>query len=337
MENTDKIAALNPQQCIRTASVIQPLRLKSDFYHRDYLNVDVEAETRFRMHFFAVAICHQTHTLFHPLLNIYGWDFIENVFAKLATGGDLLINPEFLNSASIEEIASRLAMAFTHSNDPAACSLDRLHERARLMQEASNILISKYSGKVSNIFSQAGEMLIYEKKGLYHLLSQMEAFADPKQKKSSFLIKLLEEDGLVKIKDPENFIPIMDYHMQRVLLRLGCVEIKDADLRKRILNRETLESDEPIRQLCIDAFKIIAEYSGHPLTKMNDFFWSLGRSCCNETTLCTHQVCSKSPCTFTEIVEVSDHSKCEFQDICFGAKNDTYRNLWQPVVETHYY
>lgn len=331
------IAALNAHQCRRVADAIKPLKLKKDFYSRPYLNVDTDEEARFRMHFFAVAICHQTHQLYHPVLNIYGWDFIEYVFVKLAQTNNDLLHPNFLRSASISGIASKLATVFSHSGDTEKCSLDRLDERARLMKEAAEFLSSKFDGKVSNIFERSKNYLISDGSGLYAQLSKMEAFADPQQKKSTFLIKLLEEDGLVKINDPENFIPIMDYHMQRVLLRLGCVEITDDTLRDKILHRSVLDTDEPIRQLCIEAFKLIAKGSGHPVTKMNDFFWSLGRSCCHETTLCTDKVCSKSPCTFTEIVEVSNHSKCVFQGICKGATVESYRKLWQPVVETHFY
>ncbi len=337
MEKNMNPVALNDRQCRLVAKAIKPLTLKKDFYNRPYLNVDAEKETRFRMHFFAVAICHQTHQLYHPTLNIYGWDFIEHVFVKLAQSNDQLLHPDFLKVTSVSEIASKLAAEFSHNGDVVKCSLDRLDERAKLMKDAAEFLCNKFDGKVSEIFKRSNNTLISDGDGLYAKLSQMEAFADPQQKKTTFLIKLLEEDGLVKIQDPENFIPIMDYHMQRVLLRLGCVEITDDTLRQKILDRTTLDTDEPIRQLCIDAFKMIAENSGHPITKMNDFFWSLGRSCCHETTLCTDKICSKTPCTFTEIVEVPDHSKCVFQEICKGATNESYRNLWQPVVNTHFY
>jgi len=337
MDINMKAAVLNAQQSYRVAQAIKPLKLKMDFYSRPYLNVDADEEIRFRMHFFAVAICHQTHQLYHPKLNIYGWDFIEYIFVKLAKTNNTLLHPNYLRSATISEIASRLSIEFSHSDNGIKCSLDRLDERARLMKDAAEFLSIKFDGKVSEIFERSKNYLISDERGLYAQLSQMEAFADPQQKKSTFLIKLLEEDGLVRIQDPENFIPIMDYHMQRVLLRLGCVEVTDDDLRDKILRRVTLSSDEPIRQLCIIAFKMIAEDSGHPVTKMNDFFWSLGRSCCHETTLCTDKVCSKSPCTFTEIVEVSDHSMCAFQEICKGATDESYRKLWQPVVETHFY
>jgi hypothetical protein len=165
----------------------------------------------------------------------------------------------------------------------------------------------------------------------------MEAFSDPLQKKSTFLIKLLEESALLKIKDHEHFIPIMDYHMQRVLMRLGCVEITDKQLHQQLIERTPINSDEAIRVACVDAFRIIADISGHPVTKMNDFFWSVGRSCCNETTLCKDKVCSKNPCTLTQIIKLNIHNFCIFEEDCKGYRDDNYRNLWQPLVDTHFY
>lgn len=329
-------AAINKERCAKVAQALRPLKLKEDFYHRPYLTVDKPEETRFRMHFFAVAICHQTHKLHHPGLNLYGWDYIEHVFVTLANDNSWLLDPDRLRCALTTDIANGLATAFSHTGNAADTTLDRLGERALLMEEAAHHLANTYNGLVSGIFERAHNKLCGQY-GLYMLFPEFEAFADPQQKKSTFLIKLLEEDGLVKIGDPENFIPIMDYHMQRVLLRLGCVEVEDEQLRRALVNHKPVSSDEPIRGLCIDAFKLIAGQSGHPVTKMNDFFWSLGRSCCNETTLCTDKVCSKSPCTFTQIVETGDHKTCIFQDFCPGAVDPDYRDIWQPIVDTHYY
>lgn len=330
------LAELDPEKCRLVAASIKPLTLNKNFYSRPYLNLDVPEETKFRMHFFATAICHQTHQLYHPGLKLFGWDFIEHVFIALAKNDHRLLKLQNLFTAEISEIESDLQSAFAHAQDPMVCSLDRLTERARLMKAAAGILMEKYDGQLNNLFKIA-EGRVAGPGGLYELLPDFEAFEDPQQKKSTLLIKFLEEENLIRIQDTENFIPIMDYHMQRVLLRLGCVAVVDKDYKRKIINRETLGSDEPIRGLCIEAFKIIAAESGHPVTKMNDFFWSLGRSCCNQTTLCTDQVCEKDPCTFTEIVEIGDHSRCVFQDICPGAVRESYRKLWQPVVETHYY
>ncbi len=86
----------------------------------------------------------------------------------------------------------------------------------------------------------------------------MEAFVDPMKKKSTIFIKLLEQGGLIEVKDPENYLPMMDYHMQRVLLRMGCVEITDESLTRALKEKRILTSDTEIRSKCCDAIKIIS-------------------------------------------------------------------------------
>ncbi len=333
----NNLLTINDDQCQKVAGIIKPLKLRKDFYQRPYLQLSLDMESKMRMNFFAVAICHQTHQLYHPGLDIYGWDFIEHVFFDLAKKNDPLLKPQWLKESAVDEIARHLARAFAHSPNIADCSLDRLEERAELMQDAAGVLIDKYDGQISRIFEMAELRLLNHNKGIYEQMPRFETFADPQQKKTTFLLKLLEESNLLAIADPENLIPIMDYHMQRVLLRLGCVEIVDSAYREKIATRQLLDSDEPIRSFCIEAFKRIAQLSGHPVTKMNDFFWSLGRSCCHETMLCHDHVCEKSPCTFTSIVAINDHSRCVFQEVCKGAESSDYRRLWQPVISTHYY
>lgn len=337
MKTKNTLVNLNEARCAEVAKIIGPLKLKHAFYNRQYLTLDVDRETQFRMNFFAVAICHQTHKLYHPGKDIYGWDFLEYGFVNLAKNKAQVLDPEFIDKADISAISRELAKAFSHSDTILDCSLDRLDERAGLMKNAAHVLLRDFNGQVSQVFQDTDNQLRNHTHGLYDLFLAFEAFADSQQKKTTFLIKLLEESDLIKIKDPENFIPIMDYHMQRVLLRLGCVEITDQKLRTKILQQKVLDSDEPIRSYCIEAFKLIAKLSGHPTTKMNDFFWSMGRSCCHITTLCHDHVCEKSPCTFNEIVELDDHSTCIFQPVCPGAKDENYRKLWQPVVKTHFY
>jgi hypothetical protein len=108
-------------------------------------------------------------------------------------------------------------------------------------------------------------------------------------------------------------------------------------LRRKLIDRSKLQSDEEIRKACINAFNIIAGISGYSVTKMNDFFWSLGRSCCNEKLLCQTGQCEKEPCTFFEIVDIKAHTECHFKSACKGYSDETYRSLWQPMVNTHYY
>ena len=328
---------VNQVKCSQIAAIIKNLRLRPEFCERKYLKVEAPRETLIRMHFFAVAICHHTYSLYHRNLDLYGWDFIEHVFAKLAKEKHPLLDTGFLAKARIKEIKTLLCQVFSTDNTSESCTLDRLEERAGLMKDAAVIITEKFADSLYGLFNKSEGLLLNNSKGLYEILPQFEAYADPQQKKSTFLIKLLIEAGLLNIHDPENFIPIMDYHMQRVLLRMGCVEIRNGDLRNKIISREQMPGDEPIRSACITAFRLIAAGSGQPVIKLNDFFWSLGRSCCNENMLCQSGTCEKSPCTFMQIVKIEDHSNCIFEIVCAGAKDESYRRLWQPVVQTHFY
>lgn len=328
---------LNKEQCLRIAEIIGQLKPHDDFYRREYLSFEADTETKFRVHFFAVAICHHTYSLHHPSLNLWGWDFIEHVFLKMAKQNAPILDPVAIEILSVRQISDQLKSWFAHDDNPDHCSLDRLDERAGLMMDAACFLVSGNNGLVAEIFNASEGFLFNDGKGLYEVLPKMEAFSDPQQKKSTFLVKLLMDSNLIKINDPENFIPIMDYHMQRVLMRTGCVEIVDPLFRQQLINRVRLLTDEPIRSRCIEAFKLIAKSSGKPVTRMNDYFWSLGRSCCNNSTLCCDHFCEKTPCTLRQIIEIDLHKTCIFEQVCPGAIAEDYRKLWQPVVQTHFY
>ena len=335
MEN--KPVNLNEALCRKIGQTVAKLSLRDDFYKREFLNAKLDEETKFRMEFFAVAICHQTHNLHHPGLNLWGWDYLEHAYLNIAKTNPKLIDPAFLTKISAEDLKTMLRPFFSPDSQPENCTLDRLDERVRLMFETSGFIMKKYKGLVGKMMKSTGQRLFNNGNGVYEIMVNMETFSDTMQKKSTFLVKLLEESELLNIQDPENFIPIMDYHMQRVLMRLGCVEIIDEQLHKQLVNRTPIESDAEIRSACIDAFNIISKVSEFPVTKMNDFFWSLGRSCCGETTLCREEICEKTPCTLTQIVDIKNHSRCIFESNCKGSTDNYYRNLWQPVIDTHFY
>lgn len=325
------------KQSIETGRLLKTLKLRKKFYHRPFLIVPAPLETRLRAFFYSVAICHQTYSLKNDELGLYGWDYLEHVFTQLMKQHDELLIPGAMLPANIAILSSRLAHLFSPDGLPKNTSLDRIEERVLFLINLDAFIDIHYDSSLVNLMKTADGKLVNGGKGFYEILSSTFAFSDPMKKKITFLLKLLEEAGMVIIKDKENFVPIMDYHMQRVLLRLGCVEITDAYLREKLMNHELLESDEEIRSACIESFKIISEVSGHPVTKLNDFFWSLGRSCCNEEPLCRFHRCEKEPCTFFQIVDLPEHTDCAFSSVCKGFADAGYRSLWQPVVETNFY
>ena len=336
MQKINKVT-VNIDQCKAIGEILQTLSIKPTVYQREYFLVDVSAEIKLRMFFFSIGICQQTHTLINKKLNLVGFNYLEKVFADLAKTDSELIDPFFVKNQTPGALSERFAEFFSETGDPKDCTLDRLDERSRLCIDMSQKLVEYYEGQVSVLTAQSQGYLV-GKRGIYQLLSDFEAYSDPFKKKSSLFVTFAHKAGIFAIQDIGNLIPIMDYHMQRVLLRFGCIEILDEQLRRALIKQEILSSDEEIRSASIDAVYQLACYSGHSVINIHDFLWPLGRSCCKEKPLCQHGCCDKTPCTFDSFVQLSSpHTHCLFEGTCKGSLKEDYRNLWQPLVETHYY
>jgi len=332
-----KPISINEKIVSNIAAVTRKLNIRDSFYKRDFLTIDVDRETKLRGFFFAVAICHQTHHLKNQLKGIYGWDYLEDGFVRLMRDFPEKLQPEWLVKRSLNEISHLLASTFSDSGLPEHTTFDRLEERAFLMKNAATYVQEEFAERFELLLDYTGSKLLNEGKGVYEFFPDMEAFRDPLQKKTLFLLKLLQDANLFNITDKEHLMPVMDYHMMRVLLRTGAVEIQDETLKAKLSQHALLDHDQGIREACAQAMKMVGEKSGHGVLKMNDFYWPLGRSCCAETTLCHDKVCVKQPCTFHEVADIHHHEKCVLQPVCKGAEDAEYRGMWQPVVQTHFY
>lgn len=327
----------NAEQCLKVGLRLKELPVRAQFLCRPFLKKTMPDETKAAMLFYAVAICHQTRALKSETMQLFGWEYIEDSFLKLAEINSWLLDPKAIIHADLSTIKNALAVAFSDHGLAEQSTLDRLGERSILMKDTSTLVLNEADGSFIKLLQQTNSFLINNGKGYYEILSKCDTFSDPMRKKSSFLAKLLMDAGLFSIRDNHHYIPIMDYHMQRVLLRLGCVEILSESLKKSLQNREPLPTDAPVRQACIEAINLISTASGTAKWQMNDYFWTLGRSCCDETTLCHDKHCAKHPCSFESIISVSDHKHCSFKQQCKGYRDITYRMLREPMVNTHFY
>jgi hypothetical protein len=333
----ENLVLVDTEKCHAISKLLPQLRIRPEFLTRPFLNHPLERETRLRMLFYSVAICHQTRSLKSKKHKLFGWDCIEKVFLELALGNSMLLDVDFLTMTDTESIAKHLLIAFSDDGTIQHSTIDRVDERANLLKELSNFIQNMFGGSFSSLLEEANGKLISHGKGFYETLGQTVAYSDPMRKKSSFLAKLLIDSKLFVISDSENYFPIMDYHMQRVLLRLGCVKVLDIDLAISLRNRIPVTSDQAVRNACIGAMQALISNSGVDPWVMNDIFWTLGRSCCNETTLCTDRCCMKDPCSFQAIIQIPDHKNCSFETTCKGFRDKQTRRLWEPIVETHYY
>jgi hypothetical protein len=328
---------VNEEQCARVADVLKGLKLRESHEGRDFVSLDADRETKLRVYLLISAICHQTRSLTSRKLRVQGWQWMERVFVSLAKQGSTLLDPAHLAAISVGELSRELAALFSDDGDPAHTKLDRLEERSRFMIEAAKLLVSEYGGKVSRLVDASEGYLLHNGGGLYERLEKLEAFSDPLRKKSSLFVKLLQDAGLFKAKDAGSLVPIIDYHKQRVLLRMGCVEVVDKELKRKLLGKERIDSDDDVRAASIDAARLISRLAGTSLTDATYVLWALGRSCCRGVPLCRAGKCELEPCTLMEVVELPSHKRCVFEKACKGATDDSYASYWEPVVDTHYY
>ncbi|MDO9512029.1 MAG: queuosine salvage family protein [Bacteroidales bacterium] len=327
--------ALNNLQIQKMSEVLRTLKFKSSFYERPFISERMQAEEKLRMYFFSVGICHQTYALAHPSLNLYGWDYLEYGFLNMIRQSPELLVPDFIHVSDFEKLKGSLSGFFTPAE--MECTLDRLDERVRLMKDMAAVLVDQYESSLGKLLSSTTHEQGVSVVELYSVLQKFEAYSDPLNKKSSFFIKLAVDAGLIRLQDPENLVPVMDYHMQRVLLRTGCVEIMDDTLAQSLRLRLPMTSDSIIREICVNASALIARKAGLNVLQMNDVLYLAGRSCCHEQTLCRSGSCEKTPCSLTRAVELDNHTACIFNDFCKAATDMEYHKFWQPVVETHYY
>ena len=328
---------VNEEQCKLIAEKLAPLNFRKELLQREYLTFPADRETKLRVFLYSAAICHQTHTLINRRKNIKGWNCIEFTYAGLGKTNSNLIDPAYLATLSPVELAEQLKPIFSEDGNPENCTLDRLEERSQILINISKKLNQEYHGKIENLLEKTENKLINQHQGLYELLEKFPAFGDPLRKKSMVFIMSTLDANLLILEDPENMVPVMDYHMQRLLLRTGCVEIIDPELKQTLQTKKLLKSDEEIRTACVEAVKLLCQFSNRNVLEMDNFLWSLGRSCCRDKILCVDKTCSKNPCTFNLFVDLPEHKSCLFESVCKGKDNEEYRRYWQPQVNTTHY
>lgn len=138
---------------------------------------------------------------------------------------------------------------------------------------------------------------------------------DPLEKKNLLLAMAMANrpEKFIEAKDFYNWLPVVDYHLMRVALRLGLVDLHKNEIdenEKRQFVSAEVEKD--IRTSVYDALIFLIRESGRGMPFIDELMWS-ARKYCPE-------------------MEEPDCSKCVFTNVC---KKRT--KLFQPVFRTTYY
>lgn len=328
---------INQHQCELIAERILPLRFRAVHAERPLISFSASLETKLRTYLLLTAICHQTYTLINRKKNLVGWNYLEDRFIAFGRSNSQLIDPKYLSTLNSEELSNQLRILFTEDSGSEKCTLDRLAERSKFIIQIADVLNKKYDGKVENMFKYKDGKIANSVPNLYEMLTDFDAYADPFKKKSTLFLQLVHEAKLYELRDLDLIVPIMDYHMQRLLLRTGCIEVVDSALRKALQSKESLKTDNDVRKASIEAIKIISKYSNKNYFELDGILWSLGRSCCQEKMICVDGTCNKKPCTFFMYLDLPQHEYCIFGKVCKGYMNKEYRKYWEPIVNTTCY
>ncbi|MBI2063524.1 MAG: hypothetical protein HYT65_00820 [Candidatus Yanofskybacteria bacterium] len=138
---------------------------------------------------------------------------------------------------------------------------------------------------------------------------------DELQKKNLLLAMALANrpEKWLEIKDPQNWRPIIDYHLMRLALRQGLVDLDDKEGEQNEARKWTdLTTEASIRQSVYEAMETIIKESGKPMSFVDENYWN-GRRYCPE-------------------IETPDCQSCLFNSVC-----KKRIELFQPIRRTTAY
>ncbi len=139
---------------------------------------------------------------------------------------------------------------------------------------------------------------------------------DPLRKKSSLLALVLSQrpERLLKFAPGEAVEPVIDYHLMRSCLRIGLIDVRNHDLRQKLIARQLISSAEEwaVRYAAYRAIEQLVALSGRDMGAVDWFFFGARKRC-------------------PEMSE-PDCAACPVDPHCAH-----HRSLFQPVLRTTYY
>jgi hypothetical protein len=276
-----------------------------------------------------VAISHQTSPQGKPPLegivsgrHSRGWDYLFGKFEEAVRTNGTVSTPDYWARLTPE------ALDAIFRDERFGSRLTDLSGRATLINDLGRAM-TKHSWKTAGeIYAAAGGRIATGQPSLVDLLSQFHAYRDPVRKKTYFYLALMRNAGVWKYQDSEELGAPVDYHEVRGHLRIGTVQIQDANLHSKILHRVevTPEEDISIRQAVHEALMFLSAQSGlqNP-SQLHYLFWNVFRSCCtreNPHCYSCPPLCSL-PARYVPLALFPDGSRhCPFLEVCTSAGHE---------------
>lgn len=323
------------KECIGAlASTLQEISLPADFRQRFVPALECDAETAFLALCSVAAICHSTKGGLKGIANgreVRGTEYLLAAFCGAANH-----DPASLALSALKIIdESGLRALLSRFIDAPTISLPDLSRRAEILRELATEIERFLDGRLATLLERA-QGRVGGPDGFYEGMDQLSAFHDPLKKKSGVFLYFLEVTGRLHVIDTENLLPMIDYHVIRLLCRTGCIEIQSEALRHKLMTKEEATPEEE-RILREAAFKIRQELGKiFDVPERGELLYLLSRSYCRHAPVCVPGTIPESD-SFDLYTGTVFNGQCPFQKWCPGACHADYRDLWEPIVHTENY
>lgn len=288
-----------------------------------------DAKEKLTLLFYVDAICHQTQNFYGEIDGVFykGWDYLLHSFKK-----EYEKDKSFIKTKRMKKIRGDDLKRILNGSG------DRYYERAHLLRNCAFILERDFKGDIFEIYNLSEGYIKREgKPDLITLFHKFKAYKDPLNKKTFLFLNIAKKVGFWEIKDPHSLWTPVDYHLERVSLRVGLVDVSEKIKKKLILGKRVSQKfDLSLREKIGSAVKEISNLSGISIEKLDQVFWSLGRSICFKDGPKCDGVFDENN-TFTKITHISLKNGCPFKEFCNAYKNIELRNLKESNIYTIFY
>lgn len=325
---------IHPAQIEQLIGFLNSWNIPEDFSARLQPSIQADQETALLAFFWASAICHATKGgLLASKHNqaIKGFDVLLESFTHAANTAPTEIQVDRFERITGDELKNFLERHL----EKAVITLPDLDRRAEILRTLAHELRARFEGRLSHLFEQTGGCLAGEQ-GFYALMRAFSIFQDEQAKKSSVFLHCLEQAERWQPIDPENALPMVDYHIIRLLCRTGCLEIEDALLVHKLRTKQEVSAAE---ELAIrDAARDIRVIISHKLTSplRGELLYYFSRSYCRNNPVCVPGNLPESN-SFNHVTGTTFTGSCPLQGFCRGCTNPSYRELWEPMIQTENY
>lgn len=239
---------------------------------------------------------------------VKGSDLLWKTARKTLSKDILAFVPDKLAALNSEKFAS------IFSDDSGPILFPDFEERFKITRD--------YAKWFKEHHTSPGKIVYDTNKGKYPLkeflsiTSKIPGYDQDKLQKKNLLLAMVlanRPEKFLNVADKEKWQPVIDYHLMRVSLRLGLVDLDDGQVAENIQRRWVQGGTEKdIRGKTKLAINALIKKSGKSMPEMDSILW-MARKYCPE-------------------MEEPDCSKCIFTDVC-----KKRIKLFQPVFRTTNY